>query len=60
MTISTILQMDPAVYSPIARKHGLNISLLERLYDLDLYASGSGLKCKVNLTDNHRSHPKVI
>ena len=51
--------MDPAVYSPIARKHGLNVSLLERLYDLDMYASGTGLKCKVNLTDNHRSHPKV-
>ena len=51
--------MDPSVSSPIAKRYGLHVSLLERLYDDDLYKSGKGLHCRSHLTENHRSHEKV-
>ena len=53
------LQLDPPVYSDIARKYGLHVSLLERLYDLEAYDSGIGQLCKTLLTENHRSHRLV-
>lgn len=53
------MQLDPPVYSDIARKYGLHVSLLERLYDLDAYESGVGQLCKTLLTENHRSHHLV-
>lgn len=53
------MQLDPPVYSDIARKYGLHVSLLERLYDLDAYESGAGQLCKTLLTENHRSHHLV-
>lgn len=53
------MQLDPPVYSDIARKYGLHISLLERLYDLEAYESGVGQLCKTLLTENHRSHHLV-
>ncbi len=52
-------QMAFPVYSPIARKYGLQISLLERLYDDKAYDSGMGMFCKILLIENHRSHPQV-
>ena len=51
--------MDPPVYSTIARKYGLDTSLLERLYYDESYTRGKGLVCKIQLTDNHRSHADV-
>ena len=53
------MQLDPPVHSHIARKYGLHVSLLERLYDHDAYDSGVGLLCKTLLTENHRSHQQV-
>ena len=53
------MQMDPPVYSSIARKYGLHVSLLERLYDHEAYVSGMGLLCKTLLTENHRSHQQA-
>ena len=52
-------QMDPPVYSELARKYGLHVSLLERLYDHETYDSGIGQLCKTLLTENHRSHQQV-
>ena len=51
--------MDPPVYSTIAKKYGLDTSLLERLYYDESYTRGKGLVCKIQLTDNHRSHADV-
>jgi len=51
--------MDPPVHSAIARKYGLHISLLERLYDHEVYDSGVGTLCRTLLTENHRSQEKV-
>ncbi len=53
------MQMDPPVHSPIARKYGLHVSLLERLYDHKAYDVGVGMLCKTLLTENHRSHAQV-
>lgn len=53
------MQMDPPVFSPIARKYGLHVSLLERLYDHEAYDIGVGILCKTLLTENHRSHHQV-
>lgn len=53
------MQLDPPVYSSIARKYGLHVSLLERLFDLEAYESGVGQLCKTLLTENHRSHHLV-
>ena len=53
------MQMDPPVYSDIAKKYGLQISLLERLYDHEAYDTGVGQLCKTLLTENHRSHQQV-
>ena len=53
------MQLDPPVYSDIARKYGLHVSLLERLFDLDVYEGGVGQLCKTLLTENHRSHQLV-
>ena len=53
------MQLDPPVYSDIARKYGLHVSLLERLYDSEVFESGVGQLCKTLLTENHRSHHLV-
>jgi hypothetical protein len=54
------MQLDPPCYSPIARKYGLHVSLLERLYDHEAYNSGVGQLCKTLLTENHRSHAHIM
>ena len=53
------MQLDPPVYSEIARRYSLHVSLLERLYDMEAYESGVGQLCKTLLTENHRSHHLV-
>ena len=53
------MQLDPPVYSPLARKYNLHLSLLERLYDHEAYDNGVGQLCKTLLTENHRSHQLV-
>jgi superfamily I DNA and/or RNA helicase len=54
------MQMDPPCYSSIARKYGLHVSLLERLFDHEAYSSGVGQLCKTLLTENHRSHTHIM
>ena len=52
--------MEPPVYSPKAHECGLQISLLERLYDHDVYTSeGPMQSCKTLLAENRRSHHNV-
>ena len=51
--------MDPPVHSTYAKKYGLDVSLLERLYNDELYNSGLGINCKIKLSENHRSHYDV-
>ena len=51
--------MDPPVYSPYAKKYGLDVSLLERLYSEELYNNELGTRCKIKLSENHRSHYDV-
>ncbi len=52
--------MDPHVHSPFAKKYGLDVSLLERLHSTELYKdNGLGAKCKIKLSENHRSHYDV-
>ena len=51
--------MEPPVHSPYAKKYGLDVSLIERLCDDDVYSKGPTLRCKVHLTENHRSHYDV-
>ena len=51
--------MNPTVYSSLTRKYGLGQSLLDRLYDDDVYRQKEGSPCKVELNENHRSHPQV-
>ena len=53
------MQLDPPVYSDIARKYNLHLSLLERLFDADVYETEMGRLCKTVLTENHRSHQVV-
>ena len=53
------MQLDPPVYSPLAHKYNLHLSLLERLYDHEAYDNGVGQLCKTLLTENHRSHELV-
>jgi len=53
------MQLDPPVYSDIARKYNLHLSLLERLFDAEVYESELGRLCKTVLTENHRSHQLV-
>ena len=45
--------------SPLALRYGLQLSLLERLFDHDAYKKGVGQLCKTLLTENYRSHPEV-
>lgn len=52
-------QMEPPVHSHYAKKYGLDISLLERLYSEELYDTDLGMKCKIKLLENHRSHHDV-
>ena len=47
-------------YSPKAHECGLQISLLQRLYDHDVYTSeGPMQSCKTLLAENRRSHHNV-
>lgn len=54
--------MNPEVYSQDARNHGLNRSLLERLYDYYSSFGGSALAdlYTVRLRENYRSHCAII
>ncbi|XP_011406766.2 PREDICTED: probable helicase with zinc finger domain [Amphimedon queenslandica] len=54
------MQVDPPVYSQIAKRYGLNVSLLERLFDLEYYLTGLGGDCRISLTQNHRSHEQIL
>ena len=53
------MQLVPPVYSPIAKHNCFHITLLERLYDHDIYQSESAEQCRTLLTENYRSHPEV-
>ena len=53
------LQTNSPVYSQLARKYGLDRSLLERLYDDAMYKKGIGISCCVELNENRRSHKDV-
>ena len=59
-------QLGPVLRSPIALKHGLQISLLERLMNTsDIYKRDSitmnfHTKAITKLLDNYRSHPSLL
>ena len=57
-------QLGPVIRSSIAGRHGLNISLLERLMGLDMYnMDGSGQydqRCITKLIKNFRSHKELL
>jgi superfamily I DNA and/or RNA helicase len=53
------MQTNSPVYSQLARKYGLDRSLLERLYDDAMYKKGIGISCCVELNENRRSHKDV-
>ena len=54
------MQLVPPVYSPIAKHNCFHITLLERLYDHDIYRSSENAEqCRTLLTENYRSHPEV-
>lgn len=56
------LQIVPPVYSAIAKRHDFHITLLERLYDHDVYKSSndeSVAQCRTSLTMNYRSCQEV-
>ena len=57
------LQLGPIVRSSLARKHGLAMSLLERLMASPLYRRGSSGydgRCITKLVRNFRSHPALL
>ena len=63
-------QLGPVVHSSIAASHGLQRSLLERLFDYPIYrrdvecfgthAGGYDERCITMLTDNYRSHHNIV
>jgi hypothetical protein len=54
------MQTNSPVYSQLARKYGLDRSLLERLYDDAMYKKGIGISCCVELNENRRSHKDIL
>uniref|UniRef100_UPI00358DDE83 probable helicase with zinc finger domain isoform X2 n=1 Tax=Myxine glutinosa TaxID=7769 RepID=UPI00358DDE83 len=50
------MQLSPTVHSEFARKKGLHISLLERLYDL----YPLDFPCRILLCENYRSHADIV
>ncbi|XP_078736768.1 putative helicase with zinc finger domain [Lampetra fluviatilis] len=50
------MQLSPVVHSRFARKKGLHLSLLERLYELYPPA----FPCRVLLCENYRSHTDIV
>jgi helicase MOV-10 len=62
--LQVVLAGDPRQLGPVLRsvhaiRHKLNISLLERLMGLPLYAKPYNSSCITKLVKNFRSHPKV-
>lgn len=57
-------QLGPVIRSPLAKKGGLEISFLERIWKLPIYRKDStGQYPKayiVKLNQNYRSHPAII
>jgi len=50
------MQLEPNVTSDFAKEKHLNVSLLERLYDL----YPSDFPCKILLCENYRSHEAIV
>ncbi|GAB6025890.1 hypothetical protein CHUAL_011863 [Chamberlinius hualienensis] len=50
------MQLSPEVHSPLARQHGLHVSLLERLFD----SYPKNYPCAILLCENYRSHPMIV
>ena len=55
------LQLMPPLYSSFAKQHDFHVTLLERLYDRDVYDSNneSLSQCRTLLTINYRSRQEV-
>ena len=53
-------QLGPVVRSTLAIKYGLNISLLERLMNMNLYSKEYNEKCITKLVKNFRSHESLL
>jgi len=53
-------QLGPVIRSSIGVKHGLNISLLERLMSMELYSKEYDKRCITKLVKNFRSHKELL
>ncbi|XP_070766761.1 putative helicase mov-10-B.1 [Enoplosus armatus] len=57
-------QLGPIITSGMAQKHGMGVSLLERLMDINLYKShetqGFNNRFITKLLRNYRSHPAIL
>eukprot|EP00092_Neocalanus_flemingeri_P108624 GFUD01139505.1.p1 GENE.GFUD01139505.1~~GFUD01139505.1.p1 ORF type:complete len:1236 (+),score=447.39 GFUD01139505.1:45-3752(+) len=53
-------QLGPVIRSNMGVKHGLNISLLERLMAMELYSKDYDRRCITKLVKNFRSHKELL
>jgi len=53
-------QLGPVIRSNMGLKHGLNISLLERLMAMELYSKDYDRRCITKLVKNFRSHKELL
>jgi len=53
-------QLGPVIRSSAGVKHGLNISLLERLMSMELYSKEYDRRCITKLVKNFRSHKELL
>jgi len=53
-------QLGPVIRSSVGVKHGLNISLLERLMSMELYSKEYNKMCITKLVKNFRSHKELL
>merc|ERR1719483_1192279 len=53
-------QLGPVIRSNMSLKHGLNISLLERLMAMELYSKDYDKRCITKLVKNFRSHKELL
>eukprot|EP00090_Calanus_glacialis_P008453 TRINITY_DN16803_c0_g1_i1.p1 TRINITY_DN16803_c0_g1~~TRINITY_DN16803_c0_g1_i1.p1 ORF type:complete len:987 (-),score=378.79 TRINITY_DN16803_c0_g1_i1:278-3136(-) len=53
-------QLGPVIRSSVGVKHGLNISLLERLMAMELYSKEYDKRCITKLVKNFRSHKELL
>jgi len=53
-------QLGPVIRSTVGVKHGLNISLLERLMSMELYSKEYDKRCITKLVKNFRSHKELL